>query len=86
MLLLITILDADEYCIGYTQVTGHQGDAATTPTDWRWGAKGPTKIVCYCNCAQYEKVHRKCLGCNHINLPIDMKIQQTPQVLPNNKK
>lgn len=41
---------------------------------YRWGVKAPENTKCYCDCKKHKQAHYKCLGCNHNNLPTDMKI------------
>ena len=72
----ISVLYGDAHCMGYKQVTGHQGIESNKDDRlaWRWGIKAPKHVTCYCNCAQYPQANYVCTGCNHKHLPTELKL------------
>lgn len=78
----ISFLYGDAHCMGYKQVTGHQGidSDKDDPLAWRWGIKAPQKVRCDCNCAQHKQANYVCTGCNHKHLPTALPLSTATAV------
>lgn len=49
-------------------------DSGCRAYPWRWGRKPIESTQCYCNCEQYAQAHGKCIGCGHIHVPKNIKV------------
>ncbi len=79
----ISFLYADSACMGHRRYQGTEG-TLSDPADknaWRWGVKSPAKIRCDCPCMQYKQLaNHKCLMCQHIRIPENLKISGDSQL------